>query len=437
MLTPFAIAMLSIHTSPLAQLGGKEAGGMNVYVRELSLTLGQRGMTVDIFTRSQSDTTPMVVPIAPGVRVVSLPAGPTTPYDKYHILHHLPEFLQRMLSFGKEAAMRYDIIHSHYWISGVAALQLRPIWQSPVIQMFHTLGAMKNRVARGKEETEHMERMRIEHTLLQESDVIVAATPLDRAHMLQIAESDNVPVHVIPCGVNLHQFYPMPPAQARVKLNIAPDEQILLCTGRMEPLKGMDWLIRAASIMIERQPSLRGRLRVLLIGGESETNAHAWNTEQQRLDALRNELGVVPHVTFLGKQAHEDLVLFYAAADVCVVPSLYESFGLVALEAQACGKCVVASDAGGLRYLIEDGKNGLLFPPTQADILAEKLLFLLQNEVERRRMEEAALQHAQSLSWDHVTNEIIQRYQHTVAAYNPTIVEPTEDKPTIPGYIPM
>ncbi|PMP86913.1 MAG: glycosyltransferase family 1 protein, partial [Chloroflexus aggregans] len=296
------IAMLSVHSSPLARLGGKEAGGMNVYVRELARELGQRGIGVDIFTRSQDRTTPTVLPLGRGVRLISLHAGPAAPYDKNLLLTYLPEFVSRVRCFADSEDVSYDLIHSHYWLSGEAALRLRHVWRAPVVQMFHTLGAMKNSVARSEEEVETKRRIAIERRLMREVDAVVAATPLDRAQMVWHYGADANRIRVIPCGVDLRRFQPGDRMQARAALGITPDAIMLVCVGRMEPLKGMDALILAAARLLVQHPEWKERLQVVLVGGDDETQPERWNSEQRRLDGLRRELGITAQVQFAGAQ---------------------------------------------------------------------------------------------------------------------------------------
>lgn len=400
------IAMLSVHSSPLARLGGKEAGGMNVYVRELALELGRNGATVDIFTRSQDRIAPTIVPLGMGVRVIHLHTGPSAPYDKNWVLTYLPEFVSRVRCFADGQDLAYDMIHSHYWLSGEAALRLRRSWGVPAVHMFHTLGAMKNSVARSAEETETSQRIALERRLLQEMDVVVAATPLDKAQMIGNYNADAERIHVIPCGVDLRHFYPRPQAAARERLGLHPQTRYIVCVGRMEPLKGMDALIRALALV--REPGQQAE--VLLIGGENEPHAERWNNEQQRLATIRRELGLQPAVHFLGAQSHERLADYYAAADVVAVPSHYESFGMVALEALACGIPVVASNVGGLAMTIEDGKSGLLVPPNDPVALANNITMLLENEARRQAIGHHARLRALNYGWGSIARRVMRLY---------------------------
>lgn len=409
------IAMLSIHSGPLAALGGKEAGGMNVYVRELSRELGRRGICVDIFTRRQNPTAPMVVPLDHGVRVINLHTGPSAPYNKNWVLAYLPEFVSQVRCFADGQDLVYDLIHSHYWLSGKAALALRRSWGVPLVHMFHTLGAMKNHVARGAEESETHRRIAIERRLMGEVDAIVAATPLDRAQMVQHYDADPDRIHVIPCGVDLRRFQPHDLAAARAALDLPPPpHRLLLLVGRIEPLKGIDSLIRAVALLQERRPEWRGALTALVVGGAGEGERARWNAEQRRLDALRAELGVGDAIRFVGSRPQDQLPLFYAAADVVTMPSHYESFGLAALEGLACGRPVVATSAGGPAFVVEDGVSGRLVAPDDAVGLAGSLERLLEDDALRAAMGAAARRRAQRFGWPVIGREIVQVYCDTL-----------------------
>lgn len=407
--------MLSVHSSPLAQLGGKEAGGMNVYVRELARELGGRGIPVDIFTRSQQRSAPTVQPLSCGVRVINLHTGPAAPYDKNWVLTYLPEFVSRVRCFADGEDVSYDVIHSHYWLSGEAALLLRRSLGLPVVHMFHTLGAMKNSVARSKEETETGRRIAIERRLMQQVDMVVAATPLDKAQMVWNYGADAERIRVVPCGVDLRRFQPVDQALARAQLDLPAEGRLLLCVGRMEPLKGMDALIRALALLAERRPEWRDRLEVLLVGGDGEARPERWNAEQRRLNGMRHDLGVSGQVRFLGAQPQEQLPALFGAADVVAVPSHYESFGMVALEAMAAGAAVVASNAGGLALTIEDGRSGLLFPPDDHVALAGQIERLLDQPAVAEALRAAARRRAAEYSWPTVARKIGQIYDELVA----------------------
>jgi len=231
---PLRICMLSVHTCPLATLGGKETGGMNVYVRELSRELGRRGHQVDVLTRRQDPQRRHVSDrLGLNCRVIHLPAGPEAPLDKVLIYDHLPEFIEGVEAFAREDGIAYDLIHSHYWLSGVVAGALRERWQVPFVQMFHTLGHMKNSVAQRPEEYESERRIRAETDLMAQADAIVAATPLDKAQMCWLYGADPRKLHIIPCGVDLDQFHPMPRAEAKAYLGLSHRQRMILFVGRI------------------------------------------------------------------------------------------------------------------------------------------------------------------------------------------------------------
>jgi D-inositol-3-phosphate glycosyltransferase len=409
------IAMLSVHSSPLAALGGKEAGGMNVYVRELSRELGRRGVDVDIFTRSQDASAPPVVVLDRHVRVVNLHTGPRAPYDKNWVLTYLPEFVSRVRCFADGEDLHYDLIHSHYWLSGEAALALRRSLGAPVVHMFHTLGAVKNRVARGAEERETNQRVAIERKLMDQADTIVAATALDRDQMVEHYGADAGRIAVVPCGVDLARFQPGDIAAAREALDLpSPPHRLLLLVGRIEPLKGIESLIRAVALLADRRPAWRDGLTALIVGGSGEGDRAAWNAEQRRLDALRRDLGVADEVRFLGARLQEQLPLLYAAADVVTMPSHYESFGMAALEGLACGRPVVATAAGGPALIVEDGVSGLVVPPGDAAALAERVERLLTDDALRADMGAAARRRAVRYGWPTVACAVMRIYRETL-----------------------
>lgn len=406
--------MLSVHSSPLATLGGKEAGGMNVYVRELARELGRRGLAVDIFTRSQRRGEPQIVEIGPNARVVTLRTGPAAPYDKNWVLDYLPEFVGRIRCFAEGQDLQYDLLHSHYWLSGVAALELRKMWDVPVVHMFHTLGAMKNQVARTAAWGETDERVEIEGRLLREADAIVAATPLDRAQMTFHYGVESDRVVVIPCGVDTTTFRRHDQREARQRLGLSSEGKIVLFVGRIEPLKGLDTLLRAVALLHgpEVTPSDRvAGLQLVVVGGDAHAREDQWGSEERRLRELVGELGISEQVRFIGSRPQAQLPYLYSAADVVAVPSHYESFGLVALEAQACGTPVVASDVGGLRYTIQDGMSGFLEPWDDPQAFAQRIRQLVEHEGLREEMGAHAIANARAYAWPQIAAHVLDLYQ--------------------------
>jgi len=406
------IAMLSYHTCPLATLGGKDTGGMNVYVRDLARELGRRGIGVDVYTRSQDEHVPHVLhDLGYGNRIVHVRAGPETPLAKDRWIDHLPEFVQGVSHFAQSKAIEYDLIHSHYWLSGLAGLELREAWGFPLVHMFHTLGEMKNRVARSREEQASSLRIESERHLLRSADRIVASTQAELVQFQWLYRVDTSRVIVIPPGVDTGHFYPIPPDEAKEFVGIGCGDKLLLFVGRIEPLKGIDTLFEAVAILQKQGLLTENKVCLAVIGGDPEVEPEDMSTEMARLQELRTRLGLEAMVTFLGKRDQDTLQYYYSAAEAVVVPSHYESFGLVALEAMACGAPVVASETGGLVFLVRDGETGFHVPVGDAAALAERLGTLIRDPDLRRRMSLRAVDHARTYAWPLVTERVVELYQ--------------------------
>jgi D-inositol-3-phosphate glycosyltransferase len=407
------IAMLSVHTCPMATLGGKETGGMNVYVRELSRELGARGLTVDIYTRSQDPTVARVRPLWPNVRVIHLPAGPEQPYNKNLVYDYLPQFLSELRTFAASEHVAYDLVHSHYWLSGWVARELAREDALPTVHIFHTLGKMKDSVARSEAEKETATRIRVEQELMRDMSRIVAATPLDKSQMVDLYCANPRRIVVVPLGVDPAMFRPIPRGEARqaVGLDLPGMCRLVLFVGRMDPLKGLDTLLRAVCKLTDLDPDLVKGLCIAVIGGDADENGTDLNNELECLDKLKDEVGLRDLLIFLGSRAQDTLPYYYSAAEVCVVPSHYESFGLVALEAMACGTPVIASRVGGLQLTVEDGESGFLVPAGDPDALAEKLRLILVDSELRERLGANARRKAQAYTWQIVADHILKVYE--------------------------
>jgi D-inositol-3-phosphate glycosyltransferase len=408
---PLRVAMLSVHTCPLATLGGKKTGGMNVYVRELSRVLGRRGIAVDVFTRSQDPCVPHIndSALGPGARVVHIPTGPEQPLSSPDIYPYLPEFVTNVRDFARAEGLHYDVIHSHYWLSGWAARPLSEAWGAPVVQMFHTLGRMKNRIARETGQREPALRIDTEQTVMREADILVAATPAERIQLLWLYDADMEKIRVIPPGVDVEHFHPIPRTEARAKIGMRETDKLLLFVGRIEPLKGVDTLLRAIAILHQQEAADIGHLCLSIVGGNVDDEASE-NVEMARLQTLSHDLELGELVAFLGSRSQETLQYYYAAAEAVIVPSHYESFGMVALEAMACGTPVVASEVGGLAYLVQDGITGFHVPTDQPEELAGRIRLVLDNPTLRREMSEAAVAYAQHYRWPLIADRIERVY---------------------------
>ncbi|HET6314157.1 MAG TPA: glycosyltransferase [Chloroflexia bacterium] len=400
------IAMISMHTCPQAcpdnLLGGRETGGMNVYIRELSRELSRRGKKVDVFTRYQDPDTEPIHELGDGARVIHLEAGPKAPYDKNLLPNHVDEFVAQIEQFALTEGIRYDLVHSHYWVSGLVAQELRRKWGLPMVQMFHTLGVMKNLVAKSEADREVADRMRVERQVMDWADRIIAATPLDKNQMLYCYGADGDKIAVIPAGVDTDHFYPRNKVQVRRQLGLPPDTPILLFVGRIERLKGIDTLLESAAVVSR---TCAGRdLKVLIVGGGGQTPQE--NAEIRRIWQLHQDLNLEDQVEFVGSKPQEMLPLYYSAADITVMPSHYESFGMVAVEAMASGTPVIASNVGGLSYTVKDGVTGYLVPEENHFVLAEQVHHLLKNPDIREQMGRQAAKHALQFSWSNIATQI-------------------------------
>lgn len=409
------VAMISYHTCPLAMLGGKDTGGMNVYVREITHYLGRRGVHVDVFTRSQDEHVPQILhDLGYGNRVVHLPSGPEHPLPKKELASYLPQFVEGIMNFAEEKGIQYDLIHSNYWMSGVAAAKLKETWNIPVVHMFHTLGLMKNRVAQSEAEMEGDYRAEGERQVLEIADQIIAATLAERAQLEFLYHADKDKITIIPPGVDISHFYPIPADEAKCAIDVPKEDRMLLYVGRIEPLKGVDTLIRAIAHMRKTGVMEQYPHSLAIIGGDPDAVPEDMNSEMSRLQNLCYKLGLQDMVVFLGKRSQASLPYYYSAAEVLVMPSHYESFGMVALEAMACGTPVVASQVGGLAFLIQDGVTGFVVPGGDYLALSERLTQLLSQPELRARLGQQAADYAKDYAWENITNRMIDLYNEVL-----------------------
>jgi len=384
---------------------------MNVYVHELVRHLGPLGVHVDVYTRSQDEHVPHVLhDLGYGNRVVHVRSGPEVPMPKQELAEYLPEFVGGIREFTSAKELKYDLIHSHYWMSGIAAKELKKQWNIPIVHMFHTLGMMKQRVAREEEEIEGQYRLDGEREVLNIADRIIAATPAEYAQLQWLYGAATDKIVVIPPGVDMSRFYPIPPDEAKEFIGVNPCQKVLLFVGRIEPLKGIDTLMKAIALL--RDQGLEVCLSI--IGGDPDLNLEVQSAEMARLKAIREDIGLSDQIGFLGKRAQDTLPYYYSAAEAVVVPSHYESFGMVALEAMACGTPVVASQVGGLAFLVKDGETGFTVPANNAQLLADKLKILLGDSELRAEMGQKAFAEAQSYSWEIIAQKMSALYMRVI-----------------------
>ncbi len=401
------MAVVSLHTSPLDQPGTGDSGGMNVYVRAAAERLAGQGVDVDVFTRSRGRDVSEVEQLTPGSRIIRVAAGPRAPVPKEELPRFLPQFLGAVLHHERVEGCGYDLVHSHYWLSGWVGRRAKEIWGIPLVASFHTLGKVKNRsLARG-ESPEPPARLAGEKTVIEDADRIMAATPAEAAQLVRLYRADPERLRVVPPGVDHELFFPRPKQEAKARLHLS-GVRLLLFVGRLQAHKGPDIAVRTLAEAIAREPVQTRDVVLAIVGGPSGANH---GTEVARLMDLASALGVEERVVFFPPQPQTRLADFYAAAECVLVPSRSESFGLVALEAQACGTPVVAAAVGGLRYVVVDGLTGLLVEGHDPADHAERLLELLRDPKTARRLGESAVAQSLRFSWDVTAAEILSVYQ--------------------------
>ena len=413
------IAILSYHTCPLAILGGKDTGGMNVYVHELTRFLGQIGIHADVFTRSQDEHVPHVLhDLGYGNRVVHIRAGPEIPLPKQELVSYVPDFILGIQEFVLAKNIQYDMINSHYWMSGLAALELKKLWKIPVIHMFHTLGLMKNRVAQYDYEIEGEYRIQGEKQVISEADRIIASTLAELAQLQWLYQADIRKIVVLPPGVDLNRFYPIPVDEAKEYIHIPICGKMLLFVGRIETLKGLEVLLEAIYLIRLQKLIDPSSFCLVIIGGDPDASSETMSNEMLRLYDQIDQWQLHDMIAMLGKRSQDSLPYYYSAAEAVVLPSHYESFGMVALEAMACGTPVVASQVGGLAFLVQDGITGFTVPTEDPAALADRLVTILTDEELRNILAKNALNLAQEYSWDRIVNRLVDVFTDVVNKNN-------------------
>lgn len=393
------IAIVSVHGCPLLPPGGREIGGMNIYLAALGRELGSRGHTVDVFTRWHDADEPQVLQSAPNVRVVHLDAGPRGAVPKEELYPLLSGFLYNLEAFRAADGSAYDVVFSHYWLSGWVGNLLSRSWDVPHVTMFHTMGAIKNQARPSEGESDL--RVAVERHIVMQADRIIAPSPQERQQAIKLYAAPSARVDVVPAGVDLDLFSPGDREIARLRLGLSLEEKVLLFVGRLEPLKGLDTLVGALPDLAETMP-----VRLVVAGGDAQTER-----ERQRLEAMARDLGVAERVTFAGSVPHDELPDYYRAADVVVAPSFYESFGMVAVEAMACGVPVVAAKVGGLQSTVRDGETGYLVQWRCPEAYAERLEPLLANDALRDHFGGAGRAAAQQFGWPAVADQVLALFE--------------------------
>ena len=405
---PHRVAMISMHTSPLATPGVGDAGGLNVYVAELARRLGERGIKVDVFTRRNAPDVPDIVDVHEHTRVISLKAGPAEHVAK----EALPALIDEFCTQLETRLDDHDLIHSHYWLSGEVGLQIKRVHGLPMVHTMHTMARVKNSNLGAGQSAEPDVRQRGEAAIVGGSDVLTASTTDEAAELQDQYCAQAGQIMIVPPGVDLRTFHPCNQPKSRAQFGVAQDVQVILFVGRIQPLKAPDVLIKAVAELARRDPTRHDRLQLIIIGGPSGSNAE-WS---QTLGPLAIDHGIADMVDFRPHSPRSELFRWYCVSNVVAVPSYNESFGLVALEAQACGRPVVATDVGGLRHAVRDHYSGLLVKGHDQREWADALAAILDDHDEMIRMGTNAAARAATFSWDNTAAATLQAYRTALLA---------------------
>jgi D-inositol-3-phosphate glycosyltransferase len=405
--------MISMHTSPLATPGVGDAGGLNVYVAELARRLGERGLKVDVFTRRDAPDLPDIVEIHEHTRVIHLKAGPAA----YVAKEALPSLTEEFCAALETRLDDHDLIHTHYWLSGLVGVQLKARHSLPLVHTMHTMARVKNSSLGEEQLVEPHVREHGESAIVRAANVLTASTSDEAAELQDQYCAQAGQIMIVPPGVDLHTFHPCNQPKSRAQFGVPQDIQVILFVGRIQPLKAPDVLIKAVAELARRDPGRHNRLQLIIIGSPSGTNAE-WS---QTLGPLAIDHGIEDMVDFRPHSPRSELFRWYCVSDVAAVPSYNESFGLVALEAQACGRPVVAADVGGLRHTVRDHYSGLLVKGHDEREWADALAAILDDHDEMIRMGTNAAAHAATFSWDNTAAATLQAYRTAMRASFPTL----------------
>ncbi|MDD2673078.1 MAG: glycosyltransferase [Syntrophales bacterium] len=411
------IAMISEHGDPISPLGGQQSGGQNVYVYELSKALSGLGVSVDVFTRWENRKSAQIVRFAKHAKVIRLKAGPRHFISKDNYGPLMPEFVEHFLEYQRKMKINYDIIHSNYYYSGWAGMQLKFILKKPIVHVFHSLGAIKKKALQ-KIDTSPDERTKIEKQIMEKADIIISTSPQEKIDMMREYGVDGKNVRVIPAGVNIRRFYPIEKSKARQKLKLPLNKKIIVFAGKMEKRKGAETLIKAYAKMKAKWPNIFQNTDLYLFTGDPRK---ARKKEKKEIEVrygmkeLLKKLKLTDIIKLLPGVEQEVLHYYYCAADVVVMPSYYEPFGMVAIEAMACGTPVVASSVGGLKWTIEDGITGFHAEPKNALDFAKQIVRILRNpELEKRLGLNAIIRVKRNYAWPMIAKKVLQVYNQLI-----------------------
>ncbi|MDX2229892.1 MAG: glycosyltransferase family 1 protein [Leptolyngbyaceae cyanobacterium bins.349] len=398
------IALISVHGDPSAEIGKEEAGGQNVYVRQVGEALSRQGWHVDMFTRLADAEQPVIVQHSDRCRTIRIEAGPKRFIPRDELFEYLPTFVQGFLKFQRQSGLKYQVLHTNYWLSSWVGMQLKKPLAIPQVHTYHSLGAVKYQSV-STVPLIASTRLDVEKMVLETAERIVATSPQEQEHMRSLVSPKGA-IDVIPCGTNIDHFGSVSREAGREKLGIAPDEKVVLYVGRFDPRKGIDTLVRAIG---RSQLKDSGKLRLIIGGGSRPGQSDG--IERERIEGIVAELGIGAFTEFPGRLSPTVLPTYFGAADVCVVPSHYEPFGLVAIEAMACRIPVIASDVGGLQFTVRSEQTGLLVPPRDDAAFADAIDRILLNPNWQHQLGQAARKHVEEkFSWKGVATQLADLY---------------------------
>ncbi|BAY91866.1 MULTISPECIES: glycosyltransferase family 4 protein [unclassified Tolypothrix] len=412
------IALISVHGDPAIEIGKEEAGGQNVYVRNVGEALARLGWQVDMFTRQVSAEQETIVQHSPFCRTIRFQAGPLEFVPRDNLFVYLPEFIEKFRQFQQENGITYHLVHTNYWLSSWVGMQLKKIQGSKQVHTYHSLGAVKYNTIDNIPAIAS-KRLAVEKEVLETAETIVATSPQEKQHMRSLVSTKGN-IDIIPCGTDIRQFGSIDREAARAKLGIASDAKVVLYVGRFDPRKGIETVVRAVGAS-----KLRGSENLQLIIGGGSTPGNSDGIERDRIEGIIDELGMKEMTSLPGRLCQTVLPTYYAAADVCVVPSHYEPFGLVAIEAMASGTPVIASDVGGLQFTVVSEKTGILAPPRDVPAFTDAIDRILMNPEWREQLGKAARERVISkFSWDGVASQLSELYTQLL------------EQPVVPDLVP-
>jgi len=402
-----SIAFISDHASPLADLGGVDTGGQNVYVAQLCRFLANQGYRIDLYTRWENEAQAQVVEWLPNVRIIHVKAGPVQIMPKEELLPFMAEFRENMLAFIGRERLNYELIHAHFFMSALVAAEIKQRLGIPFTITFHALGYIRQ-LHQGSNDRFPPERTAIEKEVALQADQVVAECPQDRDDLINHYNVAPGKISIIPCGFSEQEFHPVKKSEARKKLALQPDESILLQLGRMVPRKGVDNVVKA----LGKLKAKGKKIRLLIVGGESDEPNPQQNPELARLYKIAEAHDVLDAIHFAGRKGRDLLKYYYSAADLFITTPWYEPFGITPLEAMACGTPVIGANVGGIKYSVVDGETGALVAPENPEELAEKVSELLADKNELRRLGQNAIRRVNAhFTWKSVANKVNALYE--------------------------